>query len=714
MIQDEGAYWDQNSGNILEVKSIRPNREKHAVGKVSAVFSDLQFAVIDTSAVVSFAVCGDSVKIHDCFEYEAIESPQFAKGMNYEWRVTTAKLCDENRQLGDHRAKTSTSHNGNSMQIKDISTSSNGRVEPSNRTADFVPGRRLTSTPRFVENRIKDYMVPDKLREVDHKMQYELVKDELTSSFPFLFHPLSDKNYVEKMHYNLHLEEIAMEQAFAKYRIQRGHFENRGEFLSLAVEGVAERRPSLTLGDSIRVRDPFPNGKKTVTYEGCIHRVEQNAVLLMFNQDFHGNHNHRDYQIDFFFSRSSIKKQHSAIDKIFEHDVLGRNFIFPLLNQQVRELQIEAELGTNDQLMIEGKKMEWFNPRLNEYQKEAIVNILRGECRPLPYIIYGPPGTGKTATVIETIAQIAENIPWSRIIVAAPSNSAANLIVERLIALGRFKRGDFVRIVAYSQIEKDNIPEAIKKYCATVDIGYDDGKAPSMKETQEGLRLKMSKSIITKHKIIISTLTSLGSLMHIRFNKEHFTHVIIDEAGQSVEPESMIPISFVSKNKGQVILAGDPKQLGPILINPVAKFTGFAKSFLERLSEHQYYLPVYGPENNLFDRRFVTKLKKNYRSIPSVLQQYNNLFYGGQLEAEVNDEDSPELQVIRNIGPILWNRPLADPKCGVYFINVSKGQNTRSVESCSWCNNSEALAVFTFVCKLRKLEFPLEDVGIVS
>lgn len=47
--------------------------------------------------------------------------------------------------------------------------------------------------------------------------------------------------------------------------------------------------------------------------------------------------------------------------------------------------------------------------------------------------------------------------------------------------------------------------------------------------------------------------------MHIKFVQDHFTHVIIDEAGQAVEPEALIPITFISRNKGQVVMAGDPK-----------------------------------------------------------------------------------------------------------------------------------------------------------
>lgn len=62
-----------------------------------------------------------------------------------------------------------------------------------------------------------------------------------------------------------------------------------------------------------------------------------------------------------------------------------------------------------------------------------MVNILKGVAKPLPYVIFGPPGTGKTVTVIESILQIVRMIPGCRVLVAAPSNSAADLIALRLI-----------------------------------------------------------------------------------------------------------------------------------------------------------------------------------------------------------------------------------------------------------------------------------------
>lgn len=64
----------------------------------------------------------------------------------------------------------------------------------------------------------------------------------------------------------------------------------------------------------------------------------------------------------------------------------------------------------------------------------------------------------------------------------------------------------------------------------------------------------------------------------------HFAYVFIDESGNCTETETLVPIGglLTGKNNlgtlmGQVVLAGDPKQLGPIIHSPLAKEYGFGK-----------------------------------------------------------------------------------------------------------------------------------------
>lgn len=69
------------------------------------------------------------------------------------------------------------------------------------------------------------------------------------------------------------------------------------------------------------------------------------------------------------------------------------------------------------------------------------------------------------------------------------------------------------------------------------------------------------------------------------FSENYFTHVLIDEAAQCNEAESLIPINFVNLKIGQVIMAGDPLQLPPITLSPHAKHFDLVKSMLERYLE---------------------------------------------------------------------------------------------------------------------------------
>lgn len=65
-----------------------------------------------------------------------------------------------------------------------------------------------------------------------------------------------------------------------------------------------------------------------------------------------------------------------------------------------------------------------------------------------------------------------------------------------------------------------------------------------------------SKTTIGRHRITVTTCTSAGQLFMVDLPKGHFSHIIVDEAAQAAEPDVMIPVSFLDKTTGQVILAG--------------------------------------------------------------------------------------------------------------------------------------------------------------
>ena len=160
---------------------------------------------------------------------------------------------------------------------------------------------------------------------------------------------------------------------------------------------------------------------------------------------------HAPVSIEFTVSRTLFRVQHQALcDSLCDADT-------PLL------LPTAASCNTTprDLQPLEGR---WLNGGLNEEQKQAVVQILRGDSRPAPYVIFGPPGTGKTVTLVETLTQAVFNFPSAsgRILCCTPSNDAANLVTKRLAQ--HLPSKDLIRVMAHSR-SRGKTPEAIRPYC---------------------------------------------------------------------------------------------------------------------------------------------------------------------------------------------------------------------------------------------------------
>lgn len=80
-----------------------------------------------------------------------------------------------------------------------------------------------------------------------------------------------------------------------------------------------------------------------------------------------------------------------------------------------------------------------------------------------------------------------------------------------------------------------------------------------------------------------------------------------------------------------LVLAGDPKQLGPLIKSQQAIKMGYGVSMLERLiTTDPLYMRCEATKQ--FNRNYVTQLICNYRSHTSILHSSNHLYYDGALQ----------------------------------------------------------------------------------
>ena len=181
------------------------------------------------------------------------------------------------------------------------------------------------------------------------------------------------------------------------------------------------------------------------------------------------------------------------------------------------------------------------------------------------------PGTGKTITIVECIRQLLVTYPQAKVLACAPSNSAADLIASRLG--GHLRTDELFRFYAPSRF-KDQVPDELRSYTSTQADGH--FTVPPM------ARLK-------RFRVIVSTCVSAAFCSGIGIARGHFSHIFIDEAGQATEPEAFVSIKTMADLKTNIILSGDPKQLGPVIRSGITRALGFETSYLERLMDRDAY-----------------------------------------------------------------------------------------------------------------------------
>jgi helicase MOV-10 len=94
---------------------------------------------------------------------------------------------------------------------------------------------------------------------------------------------------------------------------------------------------------------------------------------------------------------------------------------------------------------------------------------------------------------------------------------------------------------------------------------------------------------IMKYRVVVATCLTGGAPASMGMPRGHFSHIFVDEAGQGKEVEVVLPIKTLADEKTNVILAGDDRQLGPVVNSPIAAGLGMKTSFLARIMDRDVY-----------------------------------------------------------------------------------------------------------------------------
>ncbi|NXA05780.1 SETX helicase, partial [Sapayoa aenigma] len=220
--------------------------------------------------------------------------------------------------------------------------------------------------------------------------------------------------------------------------------------------------------------------------------------------------------------------------------------------------------------------------------------------------------------------------------------------------------------------------------------------ASQLKEVR-GHSQKVQADIILESDIICCTLsTSGGSLLESAFSRQGhdpFSCVIVDEAGQSCEVETLIPLIH---RCNKLVLVGDPKQLPPTVKSVKAQQFGYDQSLMARLQRHLEEQV----QRNVLRSLPVVQLTVQYRMHPDICLFPSNYVYGRTLKTAKAVEE---------------NRCSSDWPFQPYLIfDVADGREERDNDSYS--NPREVKLVMELIrtIKEKRKDLGLRRIGVIT
>lgn len=367
------------------------------------------------------------------------------------------------------------------------------------------------------------------------------------------------------------------------------------------------------------------------------------------------------------------------------------------------------------------EKIEIKNDYLNNSQKEAVRKSILSKNF---FLIQGPPGTGKTTTLAASIYEHAKR--GYKVLATADSNIAVDNLVEALlrynlkvIRVGHpakvlksilentldyilEKTSEFKEIkIIWQEIERlkeINKNFDYKKYKNFEVLIKNKREIRRLKKIARKIERETIRKIIKNAEVVCATNSGAGSEILSNFN---FDVVFIDEANQSQEPITLIPLVKGKK----FIMAGDQKQLPPTVVCEEINSL-LSLSLFERLIE------IYG-------EAFLGFLNVQYRMPDEIVSFSNENFYDSKIISAKNVKErklkdileKEKIEILKKLNKEMGF--ILDPDKSICFIDI-EGKEEKFLKSTSYFNFKESYIIKEIIDNFKKLGIRNENLGVIS
>ena len=182
-------------------------------------------------------------------------------------------------------------------------------------------------------------------------------------------------------------------------------------------------------------------------FSGTIQFISKNEMRIILNaKDLPDWMTGGSIGVDLLFDDRTYMEMERALTKVI--DAKG---------DRLAELR-DIFLNLQKQNYVPNNSESYLNlEKLNASQNKAVQNIIQNRD---VAIIHGPPGTGKTTTIVAAVKKLTET--ESTVLVAAPSNTAADLLTERLATEGLL----VVRVGNISRVDESIVKHTLESQIA--------------------------------------------------------------------------------------------------------------------------------------------------------------------------------------------------------------------------------------------------------